>query len=104
MYPVLGGLFFQSGIFIQALLIPVFFVIRAGFEYGADAITSHTFGSDGMPGLNFAGVLMSSRLRNTPTSGLECLHSSHLDRTEEEDEFLVWIFVLTHMKIEVNSF
>ena len=57
-YPVLGGLFFQSGIFIQALLIPVFFIIRAGFEYGADAITSHTFGSDGMPAINFTGVMM----------------------------------------------
>ena len=57
-YPLLGGLFFQSGIFIQALLIPVFFIIRAGFEYGADALTAHTFGSDGMPAINFAGVLM----------------------------------------------
>jgi hypothetical protein len=57
-YPILGGLFFQSGIFIQALLIPVFFIIRAGFEYGADAFTSQTFGSDGMPAINFAGVIM----------------------------------------------
>ena len=57
-YPILGGLFFQSGLFIQALLIPVFFIIRAGFEYGADIITAHTFGSDGMPALNFAGVMM----------------------------------------------
>ena len=57
-YPLLGGLFFQSGIFIQALLIPVFFIIRAGFEYGSDAITAHTFGSDGMPAINFAGVMM----------------------------------------------
>jgi hypothetical protein len=57
-YPLLGGLFFQSGIFIQALLIPVFFIIRAGFEYGGDAITAHTFGSDGMPAINFAGVMM----------------------------------------------
>ena len=57
-YPILGGLFFQSGTFIQALLIPVFFIIRAGFEYGADAITSHTFGSDGMPAINFIGVIM----------------------------------------------
>eukprot|EP00938_MAST-03A_sp_MAST-3A-sp1_P000488 g488.t1 len=57
-YPILGGLFFQSGIFVQALLIPVFFLVRAGFEYGADAITSHTFGSDGMPAINFAGVMM----------------------------------------------
>ena len=32
--------------------------MRAGFEYGADAITSHTFGSDGMPAINFVGVLM----------------------------------------------
>ncbi len=57
-YPVLGGLFFQSGTFVQALLIPVFFIIRAGFEYGADVITSHTFGSDGMPAINFTGVLV----------------------------------------------
>ncbi len=57
-YPLLGGLFFQSGIFIQALLIPVFFIIRASFEYGADALTAHKFGSDGMPAINFTGVLM----------------------------------------------
>ena len=57
-YPVLGGLFFQSGILIQALLIPVFFIVRAGFEYGADTITSQTFGSDGMPAINFVGVLI----------------------------------------------
>ena len=57
-YPVLGGLFFQSGIFVQALLIPVFFIVRAGFEYSVDAITAHTFGSDGMPAINFAGVMM----------------------------------------------
>ena len=57
-YPVLGGVFFQSTFVIQACLIPVFFILRAGFEYGADAITSHTFGSDGMPAINFCGVLM----------------------------------------------
>jgi hypothetical protein len=57
-YPLLGGLFFQSGFFIQALLIPVFFILRAGFEYGCDAITAHTFGSDGMPVMNFFGVMM----------------------------------------------
>ena len=39
-------------------MIPVFFLVRAGFEYGADAITSHTFGSDGMPVINFGGVIM----------------------------------------------
>ena len=32
--------------------------MRAGFEYGADAFTSHTFGSDGMPAINFGGVIM----------------------------------------------
>jgi hypothetical protein len=57
-YPLLGGIFFQSGIFIQALLIPVFFILRAGYEYGFDAITAHTFGSDGMPVINFGGVMM----------------------------------------------
>ena len=57
-YPILGGVFFQSSFVIQACLIPVFFILRAGFEYGTDAITSHTFGSDGMPVINFLGVLM----------------------------------------------
>jgi len=57
-YPILGGLFFQSGIIIQACLIPVFFIFRATFEYGADAIVSHTFGSDCMPAMNFWGVIM----------------------------------------------
>ena len=57
-YPILGGLFFQSGIFVQSLLIPIFFAWRAFFEYGADAIISHRFGSDGMPIVNFLGCLM----------------------------------------------
>ena len=57
-YPLLGGLFFQSGIFIQALLIPVFFIWRAGYEYGSDVITSKMFGSDGMPVVNYIGVMM----------------------------------------------
>ena len=57
-YPLLGGIFFQSGIVIQALLIPVFFILRAGFEYGCDIITAHTFGSDGIPAINFLGVTM----------------------------------------------
>jgi len=57
-YPLLGGLFFQSSTIVQAALIPVFFIWRAGFEYGCDVITSHTFGSDGMPVINFMGVLM----------------------------------------------
>ena len=56
-YPLLGGLFFNSGTFIQAILIP-FSSLRSSFEYGADALTSRTFGSDGMPTLNYAGVLM----------------------------------------------
>jgi hypothetical protein len=36
----------------------VFFILRASFEYIADALTSHTFGSDGMPAINFCGVIM----------------------------------------------
>ena len=49
MYPLLAGVFLNSTQLIQAILIPVFFVYRAAFEYCADAITAHTFGSDGMP-------------------------------------------------------
>ena len=48
-YPLLGGVFFQSGILVQALLIPVFFAFRALFEYSLDIITAKMFGSDGMP-------------------------------------------------------
>ena len=55
-YPLLGGLFYQSGIAMQAILIPVFYAFRALYEIGADAITSKTFGSDGMPVINFFGV------------------------------------------------
>jgi hypothetical protein len=36
----------------------VFFIFRAAYEYGADAIVSHTFGSDKMPVMNFYGVMM----------------------------------------------
>jgi hypothetical protein len=57
-YPLLGALFFESGLVLQAFLIPVFFIIRGVFEYGADALTAHTFGSDGMPAINFFGVMM----------------------------------------------
>jgi len=57
-YPILGGVFFQSSIVIQALLIPVFFMLRVTFEYVADAHISHIFGSDDMPVINFLGVLM----------------------------------------------
>ena len=39
-------------------MIPVFFILRASFEYVVDAIKSHTFGSDCMPAINFIGVLM----------------------------------------------
>lgn len=56
--PILGAAFFQSDVYTQAVLVPVFFLFRAAFEYIADAITSSTFGSDGMPVINYFGVLM----------------------------------------------
>ena len=62
-FSVSDGIFFQSSFVIQACLIPVFFILRAGFEYGADAITSHTFGSDGMPAINFFGVDSSGNVK-----------------------------------------
>ena len=48
LYPIIGGIFFNSGVFVQACIVPLFFVVRASYEYGADAMTSKTFGSDGM--------------------------------------------------------
>ena len=81
--PILAGVFQTSGFVIQACLIPVFFAIRATFEYvfehcilhttqenspfpsrtkknpryAADYLTSRHFGSDAMPVVNFQGVL-----------------------------------------------
>ena len=53
---ILGGVFFNSDVFIQACIVPIFFVIRATFEYGAKRMTSKTFGSDGLPIIGFLGV------------------------------------------------
>ena len=58
LYPILAGLFFNSGVIVQGLLVLVFFALRATYEYAADAMTAKTFGSDAMPVVNFAGVCM----------------------------------------------
>ena len=57
-YPILGGIFFNSGIVVQGCIIPLFFILRASYEYGADAMTSKSFGSDGMPVICLLGVGM----------------------------------------------
>jgi len=44
---------------MQVILILLFFSLRAGFEYIADAITSKDYGSDGMPIVSFAGYVVS---------------------------------------------
>ena len=49
MYPCFGALFFNCGVVVQAILVPVFFLLRSCFEYSADSITAKTFGSDAMP-------------------------------------------------------
>ena len=58
LYPLLGGLFFQSSIFIQACLIPVFFGIRSWFEIKSDKLITNIFGSDYLPILNFMGCML----------------------------------------------
>ena len=57
-YPILGGVFFQANVILQACLIPVFFAIRSWYEYKADATITNTFGSDKLPSLSFVGVML----------------------------------------------
>jgi len=58
LYPILGGVFFQAGVVVQACLIPVFFLLRTWFEYNCDAAITNTFGSDKLPMMSFGGVMM----------------------------------------------
>ena len=44
-YPILCGIFFNSGVLVQSILVPVFFALRSWFEYSADAMTAKTFGT-----------------------------------------------------------
>ena len=58
MYPVLAGVFFNSSVFVQAFLVPIFFILRSWYEYAADSLTANTFGSDAMPVVSFGGTLL----------------------------------------------
>jgi hypothetical protein len=58
LYPILGGIFFQAGVVLQACLVPVFFGLRMWFEYKADAAITSTYGSDKLPFLSFGGVML----------------------------------------------
>ena len=58
LYPILGGIFFQANIVLQACLIPVFFALRSWYEYKADAAITNTYGSDKLPFFEFCGVML----------------------------------------------
>ena len=58
LYPILGGVFFQANIVLQACLIPVFFALRSWYEYTADTAITNTYGSDKLPTLSFMGVML----------------------------------------------
>ena len=58
LYPILGGVFFQANIILQACLIPVFFALRSWYEYKSDIIITNTFGSDKLPFVSFFGVML----------------------------------------------
>ena len=58
MYPIIGGIFFNSGTVVQTILILAFFSIRTSYEYSADSLTAKHFGSDGMVVVSFMGVAM----------------------------------------------
>ena len=46
LYPFSAGLFFQLGPLAQAFMVPMFFILRATYEYGTDKFISYRFGSD----------------------------------------------------------
>jgi hypothetical protein len=71
LYPILGGVFFQSNIVLQACLIPVFFGLRSWFEYKCDAETTNTFGSDKLPVMSFLGVMMHEICLSTMTTSIK---------------------------------
>ena len=58
LYPILGGIFFQANVVLQACLIPVFFALRSWFEYKSDDAITKTYGSDNLPFLSFMGVML----------------------------------------------
>ena len=58
LYPILGGIFFQAGVVLQACLVPVFFLLRIWYEHKLDSIITHTYGSDSMPSMGYFGVLL----------------------------------------------
>ena len=58
LYPILGGVFFQSSVVVQACLIPVFFALRSWYEHKCDAAITNTFGSDKLPTMSFFGVML----------------------------------------------
>ena len=58
LYPILGGVFFQANVVFQACLVPVFFALRTWYEYKCDAVITSTFGSNKLPLLSFAGVML----------------------------------------------
>jgi hypothetical protein len=58
LYPILGGVFFQSSVIVQACLISVFFALRSWYEHKCDAVITSTFGSDKLPSLSFFGVML----------------------------------------------
>ena len=49
LYPIVGGVFFQANLILQACLIPVFFALRSWYEYACNASVTSTFGSDKFP-------------------------------------------------------
>jgi len=44
LYPLLGGVFFQAEVVLQACLIPVFFSFRVCYEFASDAVITQHFG------------------------------------------------------------
>ena len=56
-YPILGGIFFQSGVVVQACLVPVFFFLKMWYEYTADGVLTKSFGSDMYPPVAMFGAM-----------------------------------------------
>eukprot|EP00940_MAST-03C_sp_MAST-3C-sp2_P003174 g3174.t1 len=68
-YPVIGGIFFNAGVVVQACMIPLFYMLRSGYEIFADTTTAELLGSDIIPvvaslGTTFHEVCLSFMITN----------------------------------------
>ncbi|MDC3321561.1 hypothetical protein OAV88_03060 [bacterium] len=58
LYPILGSVFFQSGVLVQCFMVPLFFALRAWAESTNDKVVTKHYGSDTMINITFNSVML----------------------------------------------